>query len=235
MTLKKLKSRMGFTLVEVIITVVVLGLFTAILIPGMSGYSDKAKEKAVRSGCLEVFSAAQAALDEFCAFHSDELSDIVGEMNVCLYEKDGKTFYDIYATGSDASNLGEVGRIRGAEFARVQNASPSEELDAADYLADRILCILESDRSAESKRYVFPQKSVTKSFGNYDDRSDPKYNTITAYLESCKSEITMNVYFDKNGTVFLVEYGKDGYLAALSREGVEVEKNGRPCWSDRSP
>lgn len=44
---KKLKEKKGFTLVELIVVLVILAILAALLIPALTGYIDKAKEKQI--------------------------------------------------------------------------------------------------------------------------------------------------------------------------------------------
>lgn len=46
---KKLKEKKGFTLVELIVVLVILAILAALLIPALTGYIDKAKNKSVNS------------------------------------------------------------------------------------------------------------------------------------------------------------------------------------------
>jgi type IV pilus assembly protein PilA len=63
---KKLKKnrKKGFTLVEVIVVLVILAILAAIAIPSLTGYIDKAKEKAVISQTRSAVVAAQTIVSE---------------------------------------------------------------------------------------------------------------------------------------------------------------------------
>ena len=56
------KDKKGFTLIEMIVVIVIIGILLAILIPGIVRYIDKAKEKQVmvnaRSAYLDIQSLA---------------------------------------------------------------------------------------------------------------------------------------------------------------------------------
>ena len=64
--LKKLKKnkKKGFTLVELIVVLVILAILAALLIPALTGYIDKAKEKSIIAETRQTVMAAQTLLDE---------------------------------------------------------------------------------------------------------------------------------------------------------------------------
>ena len=63
--LKKLKNdKKGFTLVELIVVLVILAILAALLVPALTGYIDKAKEKSIIAETRSVVMAAQTLADE---------------------------------------------------------------------------------------------------------------------------------------------------------------------------
>ena len=64
--LKKLKknNKKGFTLVELIVVLVILAILAALLIPALTGYIDKAKEKQIIAQTRQAVMAAQTLADE---------------------------------------------------------------------------------------------------------------------------------------------------------------------------
>lgn len=64
--LKNLKNnkKKGFTLVELIVVLVILAILAALLIPALTGYIDKAKEKSIIAETRQVVMAAQTLGDE---------------------------------------------------------------------------------------------------------------------------------------------------------------------------
>lgn len=61
---KKLKEKKGFTLVELIVVLVILAILAVLLIPALTKYIDKAKEKSITAETRQAVMAAQTLVDE---------------------------------------------------------------------------------------------------------------------------------------------------------------------------
>lgn len=61
---KKLKEKKGFTLVELIVVLVILAILAALLIPALTKYIDKAKEKSITAETRQAVMATQTLVDE---------------------------------------------------------------------------------------------------------------------------------------------------------------------------
>lgn len=57
-------NKKGFTLVELIVVLVILAILAALLIPALTGYIDKAKEKQIVAETRQIVMAAQTLVDE---------------------------------------------------------------------------------------------------------------------------------------------------------------------------
>ena len=57
-------NKKGFTLVELIVVLVILAILAALLIPALTKYIDKAKEKQIVAETRQVVMAAQTIVDE---------------------------------------------------------------------------------------------------------------------------------------------------------------------------
>ena len=75
---KKLKEKKGFTLVELIVVLVILAILAALLIPALTGYIDKAKEKSITAETRQAVMAAQTLIDEEYANVTEGSNSITG-------------------------------------------------------------------------------------------------------------------------------------------------------------
>ena len=77
--LKKLRNnkKKGFTLVELIVVLVILAILAALLIPALTGYIDKAKNKSVVADTRSAVMAAQTLVDEAYA-----KKDVAGQVEI---------------------------------------------------------------------------------------------------------------------------------------------------------
>lgn len=87
---KKLKDnkKKGFTLVELIVVLVILAILAALLIPALTGYINKAKEKSITAETRQVVMAAQTLADEAYANSSDVKLEVIDDSDT---PTEGKT------------------------------------------------------------------------------------------------------------------------------------------------
>ena len=62
--MKNLKNKKGFTLIELIVVIAILGILALFLVPQFMGYSDDAKEQVAKANTRTVWTAANAALTQ---------------------------------------------------------------------------------------------------------------------------------------------------------------------------
>ena len=101
---KKLKDnkKKGFTLVELIVVLVILAILAALLIPALTGYINKAKEKSIVAETRQAVMAAQTLVDE--AYGKLDLTAADDAIEIGTGAVEGKTVVKI----SDIATLAEV-------------------------------------------------------------------------------------------------------------------------------
>lgn len=97
------KDNKGFTLIEMIVTIVILGLLLAILIPGLIKYIEKAKDKQLMVNARSAYLAVQADL-----FEAIRKNDVSTFMDVILeYQTTGVAGLN----SSDIEGIPEAGTV----------------------------------------------------------------------------------------------------------------------------
>ena len=110
--MKKMKENKGkgFTLVELIVVLVILAILAALLIPALTGYIDRAKEKSIIAETRQAVTAAQAIADEKYGIIDDleatgiQFNDNATEDSVI----DGQTVKKVLIAEKTIKDLAEV-------------------------------------------------------------------------------------------------------------------------------
>lgn len=110
---KRRSKKGGFTLVELIVVLVILAILAALLIPALTGYIDRAKEKNVIAETRQVVMAAQTLYDE--AYGSSDTAPTFSASATIKYS-DVKDLAEVkgtideikMGTGTNANKIGTV-------------------------------------------------------------------------------------------------------------------------------
>lgn len=112
---KRRSKKGGFTLVELIVVLVILAILAALLIPALTGYIDRAKQKNVIAETRQVVMAAQTLYDEAYGssdtaptFDKTNANDIKYEDVAKLAEVKGTIEEITMGTGANANKIGTV-------------------------------------------------------------------------------------------------------------------------------
>ncbi len=112
---KKLKEKKGFTLVELIVVLVILAILAALLIPALTGYIDKAKNKSIVAETRQAVMAAQTLVDEKYA------KEEVGADTIGIAGGTAPANAKVTITKKDIADLAEVEEGNIQDGAEVEN------------------------------------------------------------------------------------------------------------------
>ena len=143
----KEKKKKGFTLVELIVVLVILAILAALLVPALTGYIDKAKNKAIIAETRQTVMAAQTLVDE-----------AYGKKDVGVAVTIGSDKTDV--TYQQVADLAEL---------KVENITGIELNTAKDGAAEAGTKVVKVTYVKGSKTCVYdPANSKTNSDGDYN-------------------------------------------------------------------
>lgn len=204
--IRRLKQKKAFTLVEVIIVLVILAILAAVLVPTLTGYIDKAKEKAIISETKGIYTAAQTAVSEMYATYPQFADGIVAN-NYRIWHEDKTWEY--------------AARITNNILCRVMSNDMTGVNTLDGKIAQAVLQYLDCYKTST------PRYDLTKSrFSACPDSANNITNTVEWYEREHKQPGIIIAY-GTDGVVDFVEFGHNGYLCHIDNEGtITVTKNG---------
>ena len=193
-------DRRGFTLVELIVVLVILAILAASIVPALTGYIDKAKEKTLIAEARGVWTAAQAAASECYALNYDGF-DAENCRHSCMIN------------GRKVTGLG---RVTNATLQDEQKNHHTTDLNASKRIGQQVLCYLDSEDYATA-RYRFEGAWIPSSG-----------STIGRFFQLYpKESVAIQIFYDRNGKVVALTFGRgdlmvtmfDGQAPACVRDG----------------
>ncbi len=201
------KNKQGFTLVELIVVLVILAILAALLVPALTGYIDRAKEKKVTAEAKGIWTAAQAAASEYYGLHINDTAMQKSMTNSCTIN------------GIKYKNLG-----------RISNSTLSDELEkwhtknltASQMIGQQVLIYLESTDKT-NPQYQFGNANVPKPGKNLKENI---WNNFGSKVP--ENAVFIQSFYDKNCQILALNFGKGGYLVTMTEGQAPVcEKNGK--------
>ena len=139
-------NKKGFTLVELIVVLVILAILAALLIPALTGYIDKAKEKQIVAETRQIVMAAQTLVDEkYGTLKLDEAVDI--KFVQTLSSGASADPQDIAI--SEVENLSEItGLTVGTNVKITFDTTDKKKIKEVRYMENKVLCVYDAENSS---------------------------------------------------------------------------------------
>ena len=174
----------------------ILAILAALLIPALTGYIRKAKEKAIITEATDTWKAAQAAMSECYAMYLESFVN-PDPKPPCRFstEIDGKRIY-------------HLGRITNAALNAVQkNPNDKTEINTSSRrIARQVLSYLDSaDKS--NAQYIFTAPSGKNTWDTtFNDYFEDKHDSNAVLLQ---------IFHTTDGKIVAINFGKDGYMVTI--------------------
>lgn len=105
---EKKNSQKGFTLIELIVVIAILAVLAAMMVPGLLGWIDKAKERQVALNARSVYLATQTLVSEEYAKASPDRTKVIRADILALAEVEPltTTTFDVYYASDTSTDKG---------------------------------------------------------------------------------------------------------------------------------
>lgn len=204
--MKARNNKKGFTLVELIVVLVILAILASLLIPALTGYIDKAKQKNIIAEARGVWTAAQSGAAEYYGLYAtDEATKKAMKFNITI----------------DGQKYTNIGRISNCSFYDEQRNWHKTNLSSSQKITQEILLYLDS-KDPNNSQYSFGNAAEPLSGQTLEKNMKNNFRNNVP-----KNAVFIQLFYDRTFKVVGVNFGKNGYLVTMTANNITCEKNGK--------
>ena len=121
----------GFTLVELMIVVAIIGILAAIAIPNFAKFQARAKQSEAKANLKGIYTAKHASYGELDTFKCKSAGNTAGGDGFCGWSTSSSTRYTYRAGGSERAPTSVVSQSAGEDVCTVEIGTASAETERA--------------------------------------------------------------------------------------------------------
>lgn len=156
-----MKRKKGFTLVELIIVLAIIGLLTAVIVPAWMGYIRKTRTRTADGRAKIVFNAAQTTAIKYQSAERTSTNKFIGSGDFYFYCKNGKGYRCDAAGNQDATAKAADNKLFADSISKLFGEQGIYKLHIKDYKVMSVY-YLQSDNYRYPGSYPVTMLHITK-------------------------------------------------------------------------